>query len=443
MRYVIIGSSAAGISAAEELRKLEQSAEITVISMEEHIYSRCMLHKYLSGERTVETMEFIRDGFFAELGIQFLGGRRVVSIQETAHTLVLEDGGQIPYDKLLIAAGASYYIPPISNFREAKNVLGFRGMDDADKILRATAKPGIRVVVIGAGLIGLDAAYGLEKRGCKVTLIEKEPYLMPLQTDEYVSELYKQAFERAGCKIMLGAEVKDSVLDDDERISSVILEDGTDVPCDFVVAATSVKPRMEFLDGTSIQALYMNYHIHTVLSRFLKKTDIHVNKGLEVDRQMRTSSPDIYAAGDVTGLSAIWPDAKRMGKIAAANMCGKGAENPDFYQYKNMANFYGIVMFSAGKTRVDEKRYEVLVRRSRGSYRKLIIKDGVLEGVLMVGDISNAGVYLHAVSHHLNIEKVRGHLFRLSFADWYGYDEKNGEFCYHIEEQGRYERFGE
>ena len=87
----------------------------------------------------------------------------------------------------------------------------------------------------------------------------------------------------------------------------------------------------------------------------------------------------IYAAGDVTGLSAIWPDAKRMGKIAAANMCGKGAENPDFYQYKNMANFYGIVMFSAGKTRVDEKRYEVLVRRSRGSYRKLIIKDGVLE----------------------------------------------------------------
>lgn len=436
MKYVIIGSSAAGMSAAEELRKLDKSAEVTVVSMEENIYSRCMLHKYLSGERTVESMGFIRDGFFSELGIRFLGGRRVVSIQETAHTLVLDDGSQVPYDKLLIAAGASYYIPPISNFREAKNVLGFRGVDDVDKILEATQKPGSRVVVIGGGLIGLDAAYGLEKRGCKVTLIEKEPCLMPLQTDEYVSELYRQAFEQAGCKIMLNTTVKDSVLDDDERISSVILGDGTAVPCDFVVAATSVKPRMEFLEGTSIQALYMNYHIHTVLSRFLKKTDIHVNKGLEVDGQMHTSSPDIYAAGDVTGLSAIWPDAKRMGKIAAASMCGKASEKTDFYQYKNMANFYGIVMFSAGKTRVDEGRYEVLVRRRRGSYRKLVVKDGVLEGVLMVGDISNAGVYLQAVSHHLNIEKVRGHLFRLSFADWYGYDETNGEFYYRTEEQG-------
>ncbi|RGY97924.1 FAD-dependent oxidoreductase [Clostridium sp. AM58-1XD] len=435
MKYAIIGSSAAGISAAEELRKLEENAEITVISMEDRIYSRCMLHKYLSGERTADRMKFIRDGFFTELGIRFLGGRSVISIQETDHMLILDDGSQIIYDKLLIAAGASYYIPPIPNFRDALNVLGFRSMEDADKLIKATEKPGRQAVIIGGGLIGLDTAYGLEKRGCKVTLIEKEPYLMPLQTDAYVSDLYREAFERAGCNIMLNAEVKDSTLDENERITHVILDDGTEIPCDFVIAATSVKPRMEFLNGTSIQALYMNYHIHTVLSRFLKKTDIHVNKGLEVDGQMRTSSPDIYAAGDVTGLSAIWPDAKRMGKIAAASMCGGGPGEQDFYQFKNMANFYGIVMFSAGKTRVDEKRYEVLVRRSRGTYRKLIIKEGVLEGVLMVGDVSNAGVYLHAVSHHLNIEKVRNHLFRLSFADWYGYDETTGEFCYQAEEQ--------
>lgn len=435
MKYVIIGSSAAGISAAEELRKLEVSAEITMISMEEHVYSRCMLHKYLSGERTADGINFIRDNFFTELEIQFLGGRSVISIQETDHMLTLDDGSQIMYDKLLIAAGASYYIPPIPNFRDAVNVLGFRDMEDADKLIKVSEKPGRQAVIIGGGLIGLDTAYGLEKRGCKVTLIEKEPYLMPLQTDAYVSELYRQAFEQAGCHIMLNAEVKDSILDENERITHVILDDGTEIPCDFVIVATSVKPRMEFLNGTSIQAMYMNYHIHTVLSRFLKKTDIHVNKGLEVDGQMRTSSPDIYAAGDVTGLSAIWPDAKRMGKIAAASMCGRGPAEQDFYQFKNMANLYGIVMFSAGKTRVDERRYEVLVRRSRGAYRKLIIKDGIMEGVLMVGDVLNAGVYLHAVSHHLNIEKARDHLFRLSFADWYGYDETTGEFCYQTEEQ--------
>lgn len=430
MKYVIIGSSAAGISAAKELRKQEKNAEITVISEEKRIYSRCMLHKYLGGERTIEELGFIRDGFFTELDIRFIGGRSVAAIQEAAHILDLDDRSQVSYDKLLIAAGASYYIPPISNFRDAENVLGFRSIDDVHKIMKAVEEPDCQVVIIGGGLIGLDAAYGLERRGCKVTLIEKEPYLMPLQTDAYVSELYRQAFEQAGCRIILNAEVRDSAIDENDRITSVILGDGAEIPCDFVIVATSVKPRIEFLNGTSIQAMYMNYHIHTVLSRFLKKTDIHVNKGLEVDEHMRTSSPDIYAAGDVTGLSSIWPDAKRMGKIAAVNMCGRGMEESSFYQFKNMASFYGIVMFSAGKIRVDERRYEVLVQRSQSAYRKLVIREGVLEGVLMVGDISNAGVYLHAVSHHLNIEKVRDHLFRLSFADWYGYDERNGEFCY-------------
>ena len=433
MNYVIVGASAAGIAAAAEIRRLNGNAEITIVSEESRIYSRCLLHKYLSGERAVDSLDFLPDDFFQTSRIRFLGGRRVTAIQEAGHALVLDDKSLIPYDKLLIATGAAYFVPPISNFREAENVLGFRGIEDVWRIEKAAAAYGDRAVIIGGGLIGLDAAYGMQKRGYSVTLIEKEPRLMPLQTDEYVSKLYEEAFANAGCRILLDAEVKDSAIDGNDRITAVILDDGTEIPCDFVVVAASVRPRMDFLDGTSIQALYVNYHIHTVLSRFLKKTNIHVSKGLEVDEYMRTTSPDIYAAGDVTGLSAIWPDARQMGKIAARNMCGQAEERMDFYQYKNMADFYGIVMFSAGRTAVDESRYEVLVRRERNAYRKLIIKDGILEGVLMAGDISDAGVYLYAVSHRLSVENMRGHLLCLSFADWYGYDEVSGEFCYDTE----------
>ena len=433
MNYVIIGGSAAGISAARELRRLDGNADITIVSEENCIYSRCMLHKYLSGERDAQSLDFLPAGFFQSMNIRFLGGRRVTAIQESGCALVLDDKSLIPYDKLLIATGAAYFIPPISNFRDALNVLGFRGMKDVERIENAAADYGRKAVIIGGGLIGLDAAYGLVKKGYQVTLIEKESRLMPLQTDEYVSKLYEEAFVNAGCRILLNTEVRDSLIDEHELITDVILDDGTEIPCDFVVVAASVKPRMDFLDGTTIQALYMNYHIHTVLSHFLKKTNIHVNKGLEVDEHMHTTSPAIYAAGDVTGLSSIWPDAVQMGRIAARNMCGRDTEGMNFYQFKNMANFYGIVMFSAGKTEADESRYEVLVRKERNSYRKLIIKDNIIEGVLMTGDVSNAGVYLYAVSHHLNIGKMRDHLFRLSFADWYGYDEDSGEFRYTTE----------
>ena len=433
MNYVIIGAGAAGLSAAEELRKLDPAAGITILSAEPEIYSRCMLHQYLGGERSLSSMRFVPEDFFERLNIDVLKNCRVTSIQEAEHNVVLEDGTLIPYDRLLIATGATYFIPPIPNFRDAENVFGFREIEDIKRITASSEKLGECAVIIGGGLIGLDAAYGMMRRGYQVTLIEKEPRLMPLQADDYVSGLLKQVFEEEGCHVLLGAEVKDSVTDENDMITKVVLADGTDITCDFVVAAASVKPQMDFLEGTSIQALYMNYHIHTVLSRFLKKTDIHVNKGLEVDAYMRTNSRDIYAAGDVTGLSAIWPDARLMGRCAARNMCAGDTHKPELYQFKNTANFYGLVLFSAGKTVVDEERYEVLVQQGKTSYRKLILKDGILEGVLMTGDLSNAGVYLHALTHRLNLDGMRGRLFRLSFSDWYGIDEESGEYCYTME----------
>ena len=134
MNYVIIGAGAAGLSAAEEIRKLDPSAGITILSAEREIYSRCMLHQYLGGERSLSSMRFVPEDFFERQNIDILEDCRVTSIQETEHNVVLEDGILVPYDKLLIATGATYFVPPIPNFRDAENVFGFRGIEDVNRI---------------------------------------------------------------------------------------------------------------------------------------------------------------------------------------------------------------------------------------------------------------------------------------------------------------------
>lgn len=428
--YVIIGCSAAGLAAAETIRRLQPDREIVVVSEDEKLYSRCMLHKLLSGERTLDSLEFESQNFFEKNNIKWIGGAEVVQVDEEHRVLVLEDESELPYEKLLIASGSEYFMPPIPNFRDGKNVFGFRNVRDVEQITKATDRFGKRVIIVGGGILGLDVAYGLARRGALVTLLEKEKRLMPLQTDDYVSDLYAKAFRDAGCEIITGVAVRNSSINLEDCIESVALDDGREIPCDFVVVATSVKPRMEFLAGSPIQALHMNYHIQTVLSHYLRKTGIQVNKGLEIDNYMETNVPGIYGAGDVTGLSGIWPDARAMGQIAARNMCGVPDVRPQRFLEKNSVNFYGITMVSLGKVNADPQVYDITVNRQKDGYTRLVVRDGYLEGALMVGDLRNAGVYQHIIQQHKSIEGMEKRLFKLSFADWYDIDEKTGEFLY-------------
>ena len=164
MRYVILGAGAAGITAAKTLRLADSNGKITVLSTDTQVHSRCMLHKYLSHERDAEGIFFIDKDFFEKNQIEWMPGRTVVKLDTEAMVVITQQNEEIPYDRLLIATGAESFIPPVGNLREAENVFGLRHLRDAQAIDKL-AQQAEKIVIIGSGLVGLDAAYGLMETG--------------------------------------------------------------------------------------------------------------------------------------------------------------------------------------------------------------------------------------------------------------------------------------
>lgn len=406
-KYIVIGAGPAGIMAAERIRAMESDAEITMISVDEHVHSRCMLHKYLGHERDVKGINFIPEDFFEKNRIRWVKGEKVTRVNPEEKVVEMECKAVLPYDKLLIATGAAFFIPPIEHFREASNVYGFRDFSDAEAMDRAVEGKK-RVFIVGSGLVGLDAASALCERGYEVSIAEMAPRVMPLQTDEYVASVYQKAFEDAGCTFYLGIGVTGSKVNEAGEISSVLLSDGTEVPCDVVLVAAGVRPKVDFLEGSNIK----------------------IGRGIEVNEYLETSIPDIYAAGDVNGLSGVWPDAMDQGKVAAMNMCGTKMVYEKPYPFKNTSNFFGITMLSIGKIDPVDEDAEVKVVFDKGTYKKAIIKEDRLQAILIQGDISNTGIYLKLIKDQIPLGGRD--VFQLSFADFYGIDERTGAFSYQI-----------
>ena len=245
-RFVIIGAGAAGISAAQVLREFRPNDIVTVISIDEHVHSRCMLHKFLGHERTIQGINFVGEDFFEKKNIYHIPCQTVSKIDTEAKLVHYGGEYSIPYDKLLIAAGAGFFIPPIPHFREAPNVFGFRDLSDALKIDEAFGK-GKRVFIVGSGLVGLDAASALCHRGAEITIAEMAPRVMPLQTDDYAASVYQKVFEEHGCRFLLGIGAADAVVDSEGNITEVILSTGEHVPCDFIIMARESGPEFRSL----------------------------------------------------------------------------------------------------------------------------------------------------------------------------------------------------
>ena len=407
-RFVIIGAGAAGITAAKTLRAFRPQDVITVLSTDEQVHSRCMLHKFLGHERTAEGINFVPADFFEKNDIYHISGQTVTGIDTAAKTVSYGEGYSVPYDKLLIAAGSAFFIPPIPHFREAPNVFGFRDLSDALKIDEAFGK-GKRVFIVGSGLVGLDAASALCHRGAEITIAEMAPRVMPLQTDDYAASVYQKVFEDHGCRFLLGIGATDAVVDGAGNITEVILSTGEHVPCDFIIMAAGVRPRIQIAQASGIKA----------------------ERAIEVDDHLRTSAQDVYAAGDCTGLSGVWPDAMAQGKAAAENMAGIDTVYEKPYPFKNTSNFFGVTMLSVGRLDQTEGA-DVIVHRTPKEYKKAIVKDGKLTGYLSLGDISNSGLYLHLIKNGVDVSGKLDRIFRLTFADFYGINEKNGEYVYTV-----------
>lgn len=382
-KQVIIGSSAAGLSALEAIRKNNGKCPITLISRETGIpYTRVALSHYIAGEIPFKAIRMREGNYYEMMGVEAILGKEVVSLDQARKYLSLEEGSTVEYDNLLIATGSKAIILTIKGFSRP-GVYTCISSSDALKISR-TAEWAEEVVVIGAGLIGLQAADGLYRRGLRITIVEKLPYILPLMIDETAARILENHLNEAGIGVRVGQSAQE-ILVKGPRVKGVVLESGEVIPCQMVIMAAGVTPNVDFLQGSGIA----------------------INRGILVDEHQQTNIPGVYAAGDVAEtvdrlsgervINAIWPEALYQGEVAGLNMIGV----PAVYEGSlamNVTTVLGLSMASLGLWNAmgEPYRIEVRGREDLKIYRKLVFQDGRLIGALLSGRIDEAGI-LHAM----------------------------------------------
>ena len=382
--YIVIGQGIAGVTAAETLRKLDPKIPVAVVTDErDYLYSRIDLPDIIAGKYgpAASTLRTAED--FAKAGIECLMGETASALIRAEKTVALSSGKRIRYDKLLIATGSLPVVPPIPG-SGTPGVYSLWTLRQAGEIVEAAGKAR-SAVVVGAGLIGLKTALALKKRGLDVTVVEKLPRVLPRQLDEEASDLLAESVRGEGVEILVGTGV-DAITADRGAVSGVNAG-GRVLPAGVVVMAIGVKPNM----GIAVAA------------------GIETGRGIIVDAFQGTSDPDIYAAGDVaetvdplTGdrtIPAIWPVAVAQGRVAASNMAGVRATY-DGMTAMNAVEIGGMPLVSIGdiEGRMGD---ETLVARRNGAYRKVVIRDGRIRGVLFLGDIRQAGVIGRLISRRI------------------------------------------
>lgn len=408
MRYVIVGASASGINGAKTLRELDKDAEIIVVSKDEYVISRCMLHHYIKGSRTIETLNFANPSdFFEYYHIQWIKGVEATELKPLEKKLLLSNGKVLTYDKILLAAGASSFIPPIENLREAKQVVGLRNLEDATYIKKMISQIK-HAVVLGAGLVGIDAVSGLLDQKIQVTLVEMGNRILPLQLDDYTANIYKEEFEKKGAVIKLGVSAQKVILDEHQCVKELLLSTGELIPCELIIVATGVRANVGFLANSGIET-----------DKF----------GLIINPRGETNTRDVFGAGDITGRNPIWPTAVKEGIIAAYNMIGNEMYMSDFFSSKNTMNFLGIATMSIGVPVKPDETYEEAIQIRGKDYKKIIYKQGKIYGAVIQGDLSYAGVLTQLIKFKIDISKIKKPIFNIDYGDFFNVKE-NQEFVY-------------
>lgn len=402
MRYLIIGNSAAGLNGAEAVRLRDRKSQVTIVSAENYpAYSRCLIPYFMEGKVSEEDMLYRPKDYYEANGFEVMLGRRVVSVQPAEKSAALDNGEKLSYDKLLIATGGSPEIPNTPGM-DKDGVFGFRTTMDLQGIVRV-AKTADAAVVLGGGCVGLMAACGLHSMGLKVTVVIRSPHLLSQVADAEAGEIFRRRFEENGVSVVTGSDVVEVL--GDPKVEGARLEDGREVRCQIIVVGKGVSSNIDLV----------------------KDTDIRTHWGILVDDELRTSVPDIYAAGDVaetmdvvTGsqtVNAIWPAAAEQGRIAGANMAGEHQRYAGSMRM-NSAEFFGLPLISTGlvKPRTPED-YEIHTRHlaAKNVFRKVVLRDNVVVGAVLVGEIENAGVYAALMRKKVDVSSVKDRLLNSSF----------------------------
>ncbi len=387
-RLVIIGN---GMAPGRMLEHLLEAApdryQVTIFNAEPRVnYDRIMLSPVLSGEKAFEEIVIHGDGWYIKHGITLYKGHKIVAIDRDAKTVTSDHGVTEPYDKLVIATGSVPFIIPVPG-NDMAGVLSYRDLDDVNAMLLA-AQSRAKAVVIGGGLLGLEAAAGLQSRGMDVTVLHVMPTLMERQLDPAAGYLLQKAVEARGIKVMTKANTKAIV--GNGKVEGVELADGTIIPATLVVMAVGIRP------NTAIA----------------KDAGIKTNRGIVVDHGMRTSDPDILALGECAEVSGqvygLVAPLYEMARVAAAHLTGDDTAGFVHSDTPTKLKVTGIDLYSLGDFADGDDREEIVLRdAAAGIYKRLVLKDNRVIGTVLYGETSDGAWFNDLKKKQTDISEMR------------------------------------
>ena len=382
--YLIVGNGVAGTTAAENVRKQDKEGKITIVTDEESpFYWRLRLNEYLAGDLTEEALAAKKTQWYGDQRIDLKLKTLIAGADPNEKVVFTEDKQRLSYDSLLIATGSHSFIPPIKG-SEKKGVFALRNIQDARGI-SVWAKNIEDVVLIGGGLLGLEAGNALLKLGKKVTVMEFFPRLLPRQLDVDGAQRLQKVMEKMGFSFRLGARTQE--ISGNDQVTGVLLEGGESIPSKMVIISAGVRPNLELAEPL----------------------DLENDKGIKVDEYLRTNQTDIYAAGDVAEFRGmpygIWPAAMEQGQIAGTNMAGGNL----VYKGTTMANslkVVGVDLASAGNIDAENEKESRVVTDDK-VYKKIVMENNQIIGCIMLGDTKAFNKITKAMSEKKDISQVK------------------------------------
>lgn len=382
-KYVIIGNGAAAVGCIEGIRSVDKDGSITVVSSENrHVYCRPLISYYLEGKTDIQKIKYRSDDFYEKNGCEVLYGKSAAAIDDKSKKITLASGEEVEYDELCVATGSSPFVPPMEGLDSVKNKFGFMTLDDALAIEKAVTSSS-RVLIVGAGLIGLKCAEGIYEKVSSITVCDLADRVLSSILDADSSEIVKNHLENYGVSFLLG----DSVAKFEEN--KAFMKSGAQVDFDVLVLAVGVRA-------------------NTALVRDIGGD---CGRGITVDVSMKTSKDSIYAAGDCTEsrdasdgnvkIMALMPNAYMQGHCAGVNMAG-GSDTFDNPIPMNSIGFFGFHIMTAG-SRGEGAVYE---ETDGAKLKKLFASDGYLTGFMLVGNVDRAGIYTNIIRNRIPLESI-------------------------------------
>lgn len=387
-RYVIIGNGTAAVGCVEGIRSVDKAGEITIVSGENHpVYSRPLISYYLEGKTDLERMKYRGDNFYADNGCQVLYGKRAVSLDSEKKQVVLDDQTALSYDAVCVAAGSRPFVPPFEGLETVKNKFSFMTLDDAlalEKVLTKQSK----VLIVGAGLIGLKCAEGIAGRVGSITVCDLADRVLSSILDFDCAAVVQKRLEENGIRFLLGDTAVKFEKD------KAYLKSGAVESFDILVLAVGVRANTELV----------------------KTAGGEVNRGIVVNSKMETSLSSVFAAGDcaegydsslgANRVLAILPNAYFQGQTAGVNMAGGNAALENAIPM-NSVGFFGYHIMSAGTY-----DGEMIEERAENAIKRLFVKDGFLKGYILLGETERAGIYTSLIREKTPLDTVNFDLMK-------------------------------